>query len=152
MDNRRISRGLICPLVVIVVVGLLAPSVAAQTFVDSDKTIAVDPARGVDRNVDYTALVRLGPWDDRNYQLTKEDLAILPENETDLSSPIPAFFRVEYRKAWAANGHEPFAQYPLSAFNEFRQNRGGYSGRWRAGRRARRPARRYRPPAPAPAP
>ncbi len=137
MDYRRISPG-IRLLIVIAIIAPLASAVAAETFVDSERKIAVDSARGVDRDVDYAALVRMGPWDDRNYQLTKEDLAILPENEEELSSPIPAFFRVEYRKAWAANGHEPFAQYPLSAFNEFRQNRGGYLVRGTPYRKATR--------------
>jgi hypothetical protein len=117
------------PLVVsAVILGLLvlAPAAVAETWVDSDRTIAIDPARGVDRDVDYKSLVVIGPWDDRNYQLTKEDLGVLADNESELTSPIPAFFRVEYRKAWTEQGFEPFAQYPLSAFNEFRQRLGGY--------------------------
>lgn len=111
-----------------VIAGLLAlaPAAAAATWVDTDRTIEVDPGKGVDRDVDYKSMVTLGPWDDRNYQLTKEDLAVLADNESELSSPIPVFFRVEYRKAWTEQGFEPFVQYPLSAFNEFRQRLGGY--------------------------
>ncbi|MEM8960327.1 MAG: hypothetical protein AAGD38_02515, partial [Acidobacteriota bacterium] len=35
--------------------------------------------RGVDIRVDYADLTKLGPWDDRNYDLTLEDLAVLPD-------------------------------------------------------------------------
>ena len=53
---------------------------------------------GVDQRVDYQSLTELGPWDDRNYQLTQEDLAILPENDHFVRN-VPAFFKVKARQA-----------------------------------------------------
>ena len=55
-------------------------------------------SRGVDSRVDYASLDRFGPWDDRNYQLTREDLALLAENEVDLHEAVPAFYRVALRR------------------------------------------------------
>ena len=86
----------------------------------------IDPALGVDLRVDYRSLDRFGPWDDRNYQLTLEDLDFLAQNETELRDPIPAFFRVGMRKAWPTLLREGPAQYPRSALNIFRQMYGGY--------------------------
>src|SRR5688500_53734 len=57
-------------------------------------TFSVQRQRGVDARVDYAALTRFGPWDDRNYQLRQEDLAVLPANESENTEPLPAFFRV----------------------------------------------------------
>ncbi|NJL28068.1 MAG: exo-alpha-sialidase [Thermoanaerobaculia bacterium] len=93
------------------------PPVSAQDVVQS---------RGVDPQVDYSALKQLGPWDDRNYQLTKEDLAQLAPNEAELSEAIPAFFRVEMRKAWPELLKTGPAQYPRSALQIFEQIYGGY--------------------------
>jgi hypothetical protein len=86
----------------------------------------VENQRGVDPRVDYKQLLRFGPWDDRNYQLTFEDLAALPEGEEQLKIAIPAFFRVQLRKAnpqWPTKGS---AQYPRSAPELFREIYGGF--------------------------
>ena len=53
---------------------------------------------GVDPNVDYASLAPLGPWDDRNYQITKQDLELLPENDQYLRN-VPLFYKIMARKA-----------------------------------------------------
>ena len=95
-------------------------------YVDLDRTTAIDAALGVDPSVDYPALVAFGPWDDRNYQLTAADLALLAPNESELLTPIPAFFRVLFRRTHPDTPREGPVQYPRSAFNVFRQHYGGY--------------------------
>lgn len=95
-------------------------------FVDADGTVAIDATLGADPSVDYGSLTLLGPWDDRNYDLTAEDLAYLAPNEAELSDPIPVFFRVGIRKANPDMRREGPAQYPRSALNVFRQSHGGY--------------------------
>ncbi|MBI2433768.1 MAG: hypothetical protein HYV26_12950 [Candidatus Hydrogenedentes bacterium] len=64
---------------------------------------AIEQVRGVDQRLDYRSLTQYGPWDDRNYQLTKQDLQVLAPNETELRIPIPAFFRVELRKRFPSS-------------------------------------------------
>ena len=85
----------------------------------------IDNRKGADPQVDYTALTRYGPWDDRNYQLTRADLAWLAPNEAELKDPIPAFFRVFLRKSnpdLARDG----VLYPRSALQIFEQMHKGY--------------------------
>ena len=103
--------------VVMLCLFLLPAAVAAQK---------VDPARGVDPRVDYRALARFGPWDDRNYRLTREDLALLAPNEAELMDPIPAFFRIELRKQNPGMARTGEAQYPRSALQIFELRYGGY--------------------------
>ena len=88
--------------------------------------VAIDNARGVDRKLDYTALTQYGPWDDRNYQLRQKDLEYLSPKETEAQDPIPAFYRVEMRKANANLPKEGPAQYPRSALNGYLAKYGGY--------------------------
>src|SRR5690606_30771983 len=83
------------------VFALVAIGSAAAKVVD----IRVNPARGVDARVDYAKLTAYGPWDDRNYQLTTEDLAYLSPNETESRDPTPAFFRVWMRKEAIRQGN-----------------------------------------------
>ncbi|WP_313914242.1 sialidase family protein, partial [Tahibacter sp.] len=86
----------------------------------------IDATRGVDKRVDYAALQLLGPWDDRNYALTAEDLALLSKNEHETIVAIPAFYRVEMRKA---NKELPTfgpVQYPRSATNGYLAKYQGY--------------------------
>jgi hypothetical protein len=99
-------------------VALLLPSPAAAQQIDS--------TRGVDPRVDYRDLARFGPWDDRNYRLTKEDLALLAPNEASLMDPIPAFFRVELRKQNPGMARSGEAQYPRSALQIFEMRYSGY--------------------------
>lgn len=88
-------------------------------------TIQINQAKGVDARVDYAKLTAYGPWDDRNYALTAEDLAYLSPNETEARDPLPAFYRAWARKGAQAEGNPlPTSgpdQYPRSAVNTFLQ-------------------------------
>lgn len=105
---------------------------AAGTLVAAAFTTAafaaqpVDQSKGVDPRVDYEAFTRLGPWDDRNYHVTLEDLAYLAPNEHELRDPIPVFFRVEQRKSNPGMQRTGVAQYPRSALQIFEMRYGGY--------------------------
>ena len=83
-------------------------------------------SRGVDSRVDYGSLTRVGPWDDRNYDLTKEDLEWLAPGEEELRVMVPAFFRVELRRRYPAMRSEGAYQYPRSTLPRFRAAYGGY--------------------------
>ncbi|ANM31091.1 hypothetical protein ABI59_18195 [Acidobacteria bacterium Mor1] len=109
----------------ILLVCLLATSAAAQTFIDVEGRVAVDPRRGADDRVDYESLTQYGPWDDRNYMVTLEDLDLLADNELELRAPIPVFFRVMMRRGWSDLPRTGPAQYPRSAYQIFRQKFGG---------------------------
>ncbi len=89
-------------------------------------TNAVDASRGADAAVDYAALARIGPWDDRNYQLTPADIALLSPDEASADDLIPAFFRVELRRANPELPTTGPAQYPRSAFQRFKNKYYGY--------------------------
>ncbi|MCU0224510.1 MAG: hypothetical protein MUF27_10675, partial [Acidobacteria bacterium] len=102
------------------------PAAAQQAFVDPARTVAVDRSRGADARVDYAALLALGPWDDRNYELTLEDLAILPPGERDQQVAIPAFYRVRLRQAVPETPRTGEAQYPRHTLHRFRAAYGGY--------------------------
>lgn len=86
----------------------------------------IDPSHGIDPTMDYKALTEIGPWDDRNYQLTSKDLEVLAENESDLKDPIPVFFRVLLRRSIPSLQTSGPAQYPRSALPSFFQLCGGY--------------------------
>lgn len=115
MSERRMQRPLL--LIGVLLLGCSILSAEAQVIRNS---------RGVDSRVDYTSLTRYGPWDDRNYQLTGADLALLAPNEDEQVAQIPVFFRVQMRKAWPALRRQGPAQYPRSALQIFRQMYGGY--------------------------
>ena len=85
----------------------------------------IQQSRGADARLDYQSLTRLGPWDDRNYNLTAEELQLLAPNEEDLQCGIPAFYRVELRRrfpGWMKTGP---GQYPRSARQLFEIEYGG---------------------------
>ncbi|HKV06642.1 MAG TPA: Ig-like domain-containing protein [Thermoanaerobaculia bacterium] len=86
----------------------------------------VDRGQGVDPRVDYPSFTEIGPWDDRNYRVTKEDLDQLAPNERELKDPIPVFFRIELRRANPGMLRAGPAQYPRSALQIFEQKYGGY--------------------------
>ncbi len=86
----------------------------------------VSQLKGSDSMVDYKTLVKIGPWDDRNYQLTSKDLELLADNETELKAQIPAFFRVELRQGIPDMQRTGPVQYPRSALQIFRKMYGGY--------------------------
>ena len=82
-------------------------------------------SKGVDQRVKYESLTRLGPWDDRNYKVTKDDLDLLAPNEYDLHPGIPAFYRVELRKRYPKWPRTGPAQYPRAARQLFEIEYGG---------------------------
>lgn len=105
---------------------LLAAGFAAAALTAAANAQPIDPKRGKDPRVDYPSMTRFGPWDDRNYQVTQEDLAVLAPNEHQLRDPIPVFFRIELRKAIPGMPRTGEPQYPRSALNVFRMKYGGY--------------------------
>ncbi len=105
---------------------LAAGTLVAAAFTAAAAAQDVATLRGVDARVDYASMVKLGPWDDRNLLLTKEDLALLAANEHELRDPIPVFFRVELRKQNPGMLREGNAQYPRSALQVFKIRYGGY--------------------------
>jgi hypothetical protein len=92
---------------------------------EATRDVKIDQTRGVDQRVDYSSLVKFGPWDDRNYKLTMEDLSYLSPDEENLKDPIPAFFRVELRKEMPELRKNGPAQYPRSAVQLFQRRYGG---------------------------
>ncbi|HSN56815.1 MAG TPA: sialidase family protein [Candidatus Sulfomarinibacteraceae bacterium] len=97
---------------------LLAAAIASgQTIVQS---------RGVDARVDYASLAVYGPWDDRNYQLTQDDLELLGEGERELSVRAPLFYRVELRKRFGDLPTSGPVQYPRSTLPRFLTEHGGF--------------------------
>jgi hypothetical protein len=107
---------------------LFASMFAASAFAQQAGIIN---SLGVDPSVDYTKLPLLGPWDDRNYQLTKADLALLPKNDNSVPG-VPAFFLVEYRKQNPTMAGQIF--YPRSLRQQFMIFKGGLfvDGRYEA--------------------
>lgn len=83
-------------------------------------------SRGVDTNVDYASLVKIGPWDDRNYALTQADIAVLSADEASAKDPVPAFFRIELRRGNPGLHKSGPAQYPRSALQRFENKYHGY--------------------------
>ncbi|WP_257385497.1 proprotein convertase P-domain-containing protein [Tahibacter caeni] len=85
----------------------------------------IDQARGADQSVDYASLRKFGPWDDRNYDLTAADIALLPANDRYLHN-VPAFFKVLKRKEGIAEGRPLlFEIYPREIDKEFAFRFGG---------------------------
>lgn len=86
----------------------------------SPAALAIDNRLGVDPNVDYTSLTRYGPWDDRNYHVTADDLALLHPEER-YENGVPVFFKVLVRKE-----REVYKNYyPRSFRQEFKMRFGG---------------------------
>lgn len=108
------------------IITLIAGTAFLATMTLAAAAQTIDQSRGVDARVDYASLAEIGPWDDRNYQLTKEDLALLADNEHELSEGVPAFFRVQLRRTNPSMLREGKAQYPRSALPSFLIQYGGY--------------------------
>lgn len=104
-----------------VAVTLLGCSLAAGAAAQS-----ISPAAGADSQVDYADLARFGPWDDRNYRLTEEDLSLLSPDEAEQREAIPAFYRVELRRRNPRLPRSGPAQYPRSAYPAFLLRYGGF--------------------------
>ena len=100
-----------------VIILLVAGAVSAQTIVQS---------RGVDARVDYASLADFGPWDDRNYDLNQEDLALLGENERELTVRAPLFYRIELRQRFGNMPTTGPVQYPRSTLPRFLTEYGGF--------------------------
>jgi len=96
---------------------LLLPSVLSSS---------VDPSRGVDPRVDYADLERFGPWDDRNYELTIEEVGLLPAGDDELRVAVPAFYRAELRGRFPGMLRSGPLQYPHSALLAFMAAYDGY--------------------------
>ncbi len=100
-----------------VIILLVAGAVSAQTIVQS---------RGIDARVDYASLADYGPWDDRNYGLNQDDLAVLGENERELTVRAPLFYRAEIRKRFGHLLTTGPVQYPRSTLPRFLTEYGGF--------------------------
>ena len=101
---------------------LLAAAVLTAFVAQAEivKPLYIENALGVDKSLDYSLLQEMGPWDDRNYQLTKKDLHVLPFADQQLAN-VPVFFKVQYRKEHPETGKH----YPRSLFQNFLGNYGG---------------------------
>lgn len=100
----------------------IRPGTAAAVLLLASSVSSAQDVRqqlGVDPRVDYASLSRIGPWDDRNYQLTREDLALLADNEHELTEGIPAFYRVQLRRQYPDLLRTGKVQYPRSALPRF---------------------------------
>jgi len=85
----------------------------------------IDQSQGVDQSVNYLDMAKYAPWDDRNYQVTKEDIKWLADNELELFPGIPVFFRVELRKEFPSLLRTGPVQYPRAALQLFYLRYGG---------------------------
>ena len=107
----------------IVLAWCLAVSSCSSTSTDAmaqeEEGHGIIQSCGVDPLVDYPSMVKYGPWDDRNYALTAEDLEYLSPDEHELKNQLPAFFRVELRKEMPHLRRSGPAQYPRSALQLF---------------------------------
>jgi subtilisin-like proprotein convertase family protein len=125
MKERFVIKRLHCLILATLLAVPLLTALAAHAQAPA-VPVDIDPGKGVDPRVDYRGLVQLGPWDDRNYLLTREDLALLPPNEREQRDPIPAFFRVEMRRLNPGMPRTGEPQYPRSALQIFYLRYGGF--------------------------
>ena len=86
----------------------------------------INNSYGVDTRIDYETLTNFGPWDDRNYDLTLEDLSYLSDEESEIKEMVPAFYRVLFRKNYPNSKKSGSGQYPRSFFNYYKMRYGGY--------------------------
>ena len=105
---------------------------------------SIDQSKGRDPNVDYSSLALFGPWDDRNYDLDREDVALLAPaaKEFAQSEAIPAFYRVELRREFIF-AHSGPVMYPRSGLPSFFNKYRGYLVEGRFFRAASRQADRW---------
>jgi hypothetical protein len=104
---------------------LLCAALLASAVFRGD-ALEIRQEKGADQRVKYENLTRLGPWDDRNYKLTLEDLEVFTADEYELQPGMPAFYRVELRKRfpwWPRTGP---GQYPRAARQLFEIEYGGF--------------------------
>ncbi|MBK8284811.1 MAG: hypothetical protein IPK97_07910 [Ahniella sp.] len=103
-----------------------APVVLAADAVSKEEPITIDNARGVDSTLDYNSLLKLGPWDDRNYNLRSSDLSVIPNIDKDrYLHGVPAFFKIQKRREMAEQGFPLDRYYPRETNKEFAHRYGG---------------------------
>lgn len=102
----------------------LALAMLATAAFAADPEYMPNNALGVDSRVDYRGLLKLGPWDDRNYQLRLEDLAVLPAKD-EYRVGVPAFFKIETRRLYTAQGFPIAEHYPRELDKAFQVAYGG---------------------------
>ncbi|MBK9657131.1 MAG: hypothetical protein IPO66_17465, partial [Rhodanobacteraceae bacterium] len=108
-----------------VLVLLLAGACAGTSWSAADPNYQPDSALGVDPTLDYSTLLKYGPWDDRNYQLSRADLNILPRDDRFVPG-VPAFFKVQKRLEMRAQGFPMVDDlYPREFDKEFQYRYGG---------------------------
>jgi hypothetical protein len=95
-----------------------------DAHVDQIDDATVVQSQGADQGVDYASLRQFGPWDDRNYALTADDIALLPAND-EYRYGVPAFFKILKRKEAAAEGYPISEHYPRELDKEFEIRYGG---------------------------
>ncbi|MCE7930800.1 MAG: exo-alpha-sialidase [Xanthomonadales bacterium PRO6] len=100
---------------------LLGPA----AFAAADPNFQPNQALGADPSLDYAKLLSFGPWDDRNYALTRADVAVLPANDRYLPT-VPAFFKILKRREMQAQGFPLESDvYPREIDKEFQYRFGG---------------------------
>lgn len=104
--------------------GAVAVEPDKESYVDQIDDATIVQSKGVDQSVDYAELRRFGPWDDRNYALTKADLAMLPADD-EYRFGVPAFFKILKRKELIAEGFPLQEHYPRELDKEFELRFGG---------------------------
>ena len=108
-----------------VLVLMLAGACAGTSWSAADPNYQPDSALGVDPTLDYSTLLKYGPWDDRNYQLSRADLSILPRDDRFVPG-VPAFFKVQKRLEMRAQGFPMVDDlYPREFDKEFQYRYGG---------------------------
>ena len=118
MINRYRGLGATFALLLVSLLSLGAAQAEEQTLIKPDN------ARGVDASVDYAALLAFGPWDDRNYQLTAADIAVLPVKDKYVAG-VPAFFKIQKRREMIEQGFPLDRHYPREIDKEFQIRYGG---------------------------
>lgn len=94
------------------------------TAIAADPSYTPNNALGVDPRVDYAALLKQGPWDDKNYLLRLEDLSVLPAND-EFRPGVPVFFKIETRRLLASQGFPIAEHYPRELDKAFQMKYGG---------------------------
>ncbi len=120
-----------------------AAALSALLLMSAGNTYTVDQARGVDQSVDYASLANIGPWDDRNYQLTADDIALLADNEHEQREGIPVFYRVQLRKQFPELRRTGIAQYPRSGLPRYLIEHGGFLIDGKVYQKAQREGKRW---------
>lgn len=121
LSKAAVSLSVICALVL----GASGWAVAAQVEEQQEEPVIIEQSRGVDPSVDYASLTKFGPWDDRNYDVRKDDLNWLHPNDQYLPR-VPVFYKILTRKEYAAQGYPLLDDlYPRETDKAFQYRYGG---------------------------